>query len=102
MNFLVRFINVVLQSSRRTMAIMASLSVRYREGINVNRTGQIFIGVLLVALVTLGLSQATQILSAEQASKTYSSAGIIKNIGVVCLYRKPVQVSSHIFTMGHA
>jgi len=48
----------------------------------VNRTGQIFIGVLLVALVTLGLSQVTQTLSAEQASKTYSSAGIIKNMGV--------------------
>ena len=37
---------------------------------------------MLIALVTLGLSQVTQTLSAEQAAKTYSNAGIIKNIGV--------------------
>jgi hypothetical protein len=61
---------------------MASFDVQYREGRNMNRTKQIFIGVLFIALATLGLSQITQTLSAEQTIKTFSSTGVIKNIGV--------------------
>ena len=64
------------------MAIMVCLSIHYREGMNVNRTEKICIGVLLVMLVTLGLSQITQALSAEQTMKTVSSSGVIKRIGV--------------------
>jgi hypothetical protein len=61
---------------------MASFDVQYREGRNMNRTKQIFIDVLFIALATLGLSQITQTLSAEQTIKTFSSTGVIKNIGV--------------------
>ena len=46
------------------------------------RTERIFIGVLFIALVTLSLSQVTQTLSAEQTIRTFSSSGVIKNIGV--------------------